>query len=404
MIEGHVEPGFEGVREEFARCFAERGETGAAFAATVGGRVVADLRGGDGFEPASLVHVYSVSKPLAAFCVLVLADRGVLGLDDPVARHWPEFAQAGKARVTVRQLLSHQAGLVALREARPAELLLDWDGVCAALAAEEPWWEPGTGHAEHALFFGHLCGELVRRTDGRSLGAFWREEVAGPWALDVHVGLGPDELRRTLDLRGGFGPARSDLYRQALDNPPGARSLEVVNGEAWRRAEIPAVNGHATALGLARFFAGLVAGGELDGVRLVAPETVARHGRGRADRARPAARRGGHLGPRGLGRPRRVRHGGPRRLARDVRPGARPGGGVRDARDGHARPLVRARPGRAGRAGLAASGGAQRADGGAAGRSRPWPGAGGWGGGAWTWPRYVRAAATGSRYCGMRRS
>jgi CubicO group peptidase (beta-lactamase class C family) len=280
MIEGHVEPGFEGVREAFARCFDELGETGAGFAATVGGRVVADLRGGDGFGPASLVHVYSVSKPLAAFCVLVLADRGALGLDDPVARHWPEFAQAGKERVTVRQLLSHQAGLVALREPQPPALLLDWDGVCAALAAEAPWWEPGTGHAEHALFYGHLCGELVRRVDGRSLGTFWREEVAGPWALDVHFGLGPDELARTLDLRGGFEPPRSELYRQAIDNPPGPRDLEIVNGEAWRRAEIPAVNGHATAAGLARFFTGLVAGGELDGVRLVAPGTVAAMGAG----------------------------------------------------------------------------------------------------------------------------
>jgi CubicO group peptidase (beta-lactamase class C family) len=277
MVQGTVAPGYEGVRAAFERCFAELGETGAQVAALVDGILVVDLWGGEGMARDALVHVYSVTKAAAAFCVLVLADRGRLTLDDAVGGHWPEFAAAGKGRTTVRQLLSHQAGLVALREPRPPELLLDWDATCATLAAEAPWWEPGTAHAEHALFYGHLAGELVRRVDGRSLGAFWREEVAQPWRLDVHVGLGDAELARTVDLVGELDDAaeRSDLYRQALGNPPGARDLAVVNGEPWRRAEIPAVNGHATALGVARFYAGLVAGGTLDGVRLVGPDTVA---------------------------------------------------------------------------------------------------------------------------------
>src|SRR4051794_31828852 len=125
MIAGTVAPCFEGVRSAFERCFAELGETGAAFHGLVGGRTVADLWGGAGFGRDTLVHVYSVTKPAAAFCVLVLADRGRLGLDDRVAEHWPEFAAAGKQDVTVRQLLAHQAGLVALREPQPAEVLLD---------------------------------------------------------------------------------------------------------------------------------------------------------------------------------------------------------------------------------------------------------------------------------------
>lgn len=274
MIRGQVAPGFEGVREAFERCFTELGETGAAFTALEAGRQIADLWGGDGFERDSLTHVYSVTKPMAAFCVLVLVDRGLIGLDDTVAAHWPEFAQAGKAGVTVRQALSHQAGLVALREAQPAEALFDWHRVCALLAAEAPWWEPGTGHGEHALFYGHLCGELVRRIDGRSLGAFWREEVASPWGLDFHIGLGDRERARTVDLVGQIPAGEGELYRLATSNPSGLLDLAVVNGEAWRGAEIPAVNGHGTARGVARFFAGLLAGGELDGVRLVAPETV----------------------------------------------------------------------------------------------------------------------------------
>ena len=275
MIHGETAGGFESVRDAFARCFDELGETGAAYTALAGGRIVADLWGGDGFERDALVHVYSVTKPMAAFCVLVLADRGALALDDPVATHWPEFAQAAKEHVTVRQALSHQAGLVALRDPQPADVLLDWERTCALLAAEPPWWEPGDGHGEHALFYGHICGELVRRTDGRSLGTFWDEEVAGPWRLDFHVGLGDSEQARTIDLEGELGAGEGELRRLALANPPGLLDLRVVNGPAWRKAEIPAVNGHGTAAAVARFYSGLLGGGELDGVRLVTPETVA---------------------------------------------------------------------------------------------------------------------------------
>jgi CubicO group peptidase (beta-lactamase class C family) len=275
MVHGTVAPGFEGVREAFERCFAELGETGAGFAASVDGRPVADLWGGEGFGPDSLVHVYSVTKPMAAFCVLVLADRGALALDDPVAAHWPAFAAGGKEAFTVRHALCHQAGVPALRSPQPPGLLLDWERTSAALAAEPAWWRPGERHGEHALLYGHLCGELVRRTDGRSLGTFWREEIAGPWRLDFHIGLQAPELARTVDLAGSIAAGERELYRLATANPPDARDLSVVNGEAWRRAEVPAINGHGSARAVARFFAGLLAGGELDGVRLLAPETVA---------------------------------------------------------------------------------------------------------------------------------
>ncbi|CAN5562606.1 serine hydrolase domain-containing protein [soil metagenome] len=274
VAKGDVAPGFEPVRAAFERCFEELGEEGASFAACHRGELVVDLYGGE-IERDSLVNVYSVGKPLVAFCVLLLADRGLLDLSDPVAEYWPEFAQAGKAGVTVRQLLSHQAGIPALREPLPPEALFDWERLCAALAAEEPWFEPGTAHAEHVLLYGHLCGELVRRCDSRTLGTFWREEVARPWALDFAFGLDDAQLARALDLRGELDAPGTDLARQGLSNPPGARDLAVVNGEAWRRAEIPAVNGHSTAVALARFYSGLHQGGDLDGVRLVSPSTVA---------------------------------------------------------------------------------------------------------------------------------
>src|SRR5262249_16222387 len=155
-----------------------------------------DVWGGDGFARDSLVHVYSATKPMAAFCVLVLVQRETIELDEPVASYWPAFGCAGKEEVTVRQALSHQAGVVALRDPRPLEILFDWASACALIAAEPPWFAPGTAHAENALFYGHLCGELVRRTDGRSLGAFWREEVAIPWGLDFHIGLDDREQLR----------------------------------------------------------------------------------------------------------------------------------------------------------------------------------------------------------------
>jgi CubicO group peptidase (beta-lactamase class C family) len=276
MIEGEVAPGFEPVRDAFERCFSDLGETGASFAAILDGRPVVDLRGGDGIQRDSLVNVYSVTKPMAACCVLMLVDRGALSLEDPVSRYWPAFARAGKERITVRQLVSHQAGLVALREPQTHETMFDWARICELLAAEAPWWEPGAAHGEHALFYGHLCGELVRRIDGRTLGTFWREEVAEPWRLDFVIGLRADEQARAVDLTGVLPPAEDEqgLHARAIGNPPGLRNLAVVNGERWRRAEIPAVNGHGNALAVARFYAGLLAGGELDGVRLFSPGIV----------------------------------------------------------------------------------------------------------------------------------
>ena len=303
-IQGFCAPGFERVREAFALNFAERGEVGAAVALYLEGRPMVDLWGGvahpaggagtpgatagaaPGADPAAgpawrentLVHLYSVTKPLAALALLKLVDAGAVALDEPVARYWPEFAQAGKEAVTVRHLLSHQAGLLGLRAPQPAELLLDWEGLVAALAAEAPWWPPGTRHGEHALFYGHLVGEVVRRVSGRSLGGFLRAEITGPWELDFHVGLRDEEIERcatvvgmTPEWRAGLAAAYGPLYAEALDNPPGRLDGAVVNGAAWRRAEIPAINGHATARGIARLYGGLACDEPPWGRRLLSP-------------------------------------------------------------------------------------------------------------------------------------
>jgi len=208
---------------------------------------------------------YSVTKPFAAVCVLLLAQRGGVDLDGTIQDHWPELG----APTNLRQVLSHRAGLVALTRPVPQEAFYDWDLLCSLLADQEPHWVPGAAQGESALFHGHLLGEVVRRVDGRSLGAFLREEVCTPHHLDFHIGLRDAELARVADLT-GFGeelrrsaeglPA---LYELAIGNPPGAHDPGVLNGERWRRAEIPAVNGHGTARAVAGLYVALEQGGLL---------------------------------------------------------------------------------------------------------------------------------------------
>ncbi|WP_405102304.1 serine hydrolase domain-containing protein [Micromonospora sp. NBC_01412] len=277
-----MRPHFGPVRDCFHDLFSAGRETGAGLAVWYDGRPVVDLVAGASrpdrqWAPDTLVNVYSVGKPLAALCLLALVDRGRLDLDDPVADHWPGF----RAPATVRQVLSHTAGLPAFPVPRPAGAVADWDLLCADLAAAEPEWEPGTVSGEHAWTYGHLVGELVRRVDGRPVGRFLAEEIAGPWRLDLAFGLGAADQRRCAELSyadPGW-PARAlgepgSLWARALGNPAGGLDLAVLNSPLWRGAEVPAVNLHGTAAGLARLYAGLLAGGVLDGVRLFGPDLV----------------------------------------------------------------------------------------------------------------------------------
>jgi len=268
-VDGHVKPGFEPVREVFAEVLAGQAGTGAAAAVWRDGEWVVDLwggpvraEGGQHWEADSLAQAYSVVKPFVAMCALLLADRGHIDLDAPMRRYWPQF----RAAADVRQVLSHQAGVVALDQPVPTDAFYDWDWLCALLAAQEPAWQPGTAHGESALFYGHLVGEVVRRVDGRGLARFLREEVCGPLGLDYFVGLTSAEQARAVELTGlaeYFGQrlaSMPDLYRRAVTNPPGAFDPAVVNGPVWRAAEVPAVNGHGTARGAAGLYAALLRG------------------------------------------------------------------------------------------------------------------------------------------------
>ena len=292
IVRGECAPRFVAVREAFEKSFAAGEEVGASFAAYLDGEPVVDLWGGhrdaaheQSWERDTLVNVFSTTKAMAAVSLHVLADRGKLDLDAPVARYWPEFAQAGKAALPVRYLLSHRAGLAALRRRLPTEALWDWKRMTDALAAEAPWWEPGTANGYHAMTYGFLVGEVLRRIDGRTLGTFFRDEVAGPLDADFHIGLPAAEDARVAQMvppsaaemaaaGAAAQPAPGSLLAKVMGNPPLAP--ETANRAEWRRAEIPAANGHGNARSVARAMAALACGGALGGVRLLGSEALAR--------------------------------------------------------------------------------------------------------------------------------
>lgn len=297
-LRGTCHPRFEGVRKVFQESFDSGAEIGAAVSVVLDGEPVVDLWGGfrdkgrtRPWERETLVNVYSTTKGLTALAAHRLIDEGRLELDAPVARYWPEFAAAGKQDLPVRYLLSHRAGLAAVFEPLEADALYDWDAMTTALANQEPWWKPGTKHGYHALTFGWLVGEVVRRITGKSVGTYVREEIAGPLGVEFHIGCPADLDDRIADLVQGPIHEAPDgqtfdlvqlimsepegLFAKAFANPP-ILDMESANSREWRAAEIPAANGHTNAASLARIYGALAAGGELDGVRVLSPEGIER--------------------------------------------------------------------------------------------------------------------------------
>src|SRR6266481_2910669 len=294
-IEGSCEARFQRVKEIFSDSFENGSEVGAAVSAVVDGKTAFDLWGGYADKAKArpwtrdtLVNVWSTTKGITSICAHRLVDQGKLDLDAPVAKYWPEFAQAGKDKIPVLYLLSHRAGLAAVRKPLDDDALFNWTTMTTALAEQEPWWEPGTKHGYHALTFGHLVGEVIRRITGKTPGKYLREEVAGPLRLDLHIGLDANDDARTGDMIAmpPPGPGEPNLFAEimknpesvtfkAFMNPPGGMRPGLVNTREWRAAEIPAANGHTTARSLAKLYGVLARGGELDGVRVMSKEQVA---------------------------------------------------------------------------------------------------------------------------------
>jgi CubicO group peptidase (beta-lactamase class C family) len=276
-IQGSCAQGFEKVRTSFERNFVENGEVGAAVAVWVEGELVVNLWGGwadaAGTKPwreDTLAAVYSGTKGLTSTCVHLLADRGEIDLDAPVALYWPEFGQAGKESITLRMVMCHCSGVIGPRQRLTAEETLDWDGVCERLAKAEPWWEPGTAQGYHLASFGFILGEVVRRVTGRTLGEYLRTEIAEPLGgIDVHIGLPEPEHARCAEMVNK--PYVKDIFAFA---PQEARTLDdhplmatIISADfipddelsrvdlgLWRSAEFPGTNGHVSALGMATFY------------------------------------------------------------------------------------------------------------------------------------------------------
>lgn len=292
-ISGYVTPEFESVRAEFERNFRERGEQGAACAIYHRGRKVVDLIGGyrcartkSRWDEQTLTLVFSVTKGMAAAAMAVAHSRGLFDLDDPVADYWPEFAQGGKERITIRQLLEHQAGLISIDERINARRLADHDALGDLLARQSPCWEPGTRHGYHTLTLGWYQSEIIRRTDpkNRSLGAFFQEEIAQPLEIEFYIGLPADIDEQRLSKIQGFhrvamiahlgelppamvlaGIWPRSLVSRSVGFLPISNPAKVGDAE-YRRVEIPSANGFGQARAIAKVYDVLARGGSELGI------------------------------------------------------------------------------------------------------------------------------------------
>ena len=289
QVQGFFDLRFEALRDAFAQLLSEPEQRGAALCVQVGGETVVDLWGGvadregvQAWHSDTILNLFSCTKTFAAVAALQLVGEGRLDLDAPLALHWPEFAAAGKQAVSLRQVLSHRAGLPALRTLMPAEALYDWPQMCAALAAEEPWWAPGTAHGYQAITYGWLVGELLRRCTGTLPGDEIVARTSLPLGLDFHIGLDDAEFDRVAHLSRGKGilgdTAAQRLLKVSFTEPSAMTTLAFANPPSiltssnrpeWRRTQQPAANGHGNARSLAGFYAGL-----LDG-RLLTSELLA---------------------------------------------------------------------------------------------------------------------------------
>jgi CubicO group peptidase (beta-lactamase class C family) len=285
-IDGTCDERFALVQEAFAEYVDAGDELGASIVVDLDGEVAVDLWGG--YRDAArtqpwlrdtITNVWSTTKTVTSLAALMLVDRGELDVDAPVARYWPEFGVGGKQDVLVRHLLSHTSGVSGLEQPAVPEDLYDWEKSTARYAAQAPWWQPGSASGYHALNFGHLIGEVLRRVTGTSLKQFVAEQIAGPLGADFQVGAAERDWDRIADvvppppLPVDFSALGPDSVPVKTLTGPFIEATEA-NTAAWRRADIGAANGHGNARSVARILSVISRGGEVDGVRLLRPETI----------------------------------------------------------------------------------------------------------------------------------
>jgi CubicO group peptidase (beta-lactamase class C family) len=280
-LQGFAADKFSPVQDAFEANLASAADVGASCCVTVGGETVVDLWGGFAdpaktrpWERNTIVNVFSTTKTMTALTALLLADRGELDFDAPVARYWPEFAANGKERIKVSNLMSHSSGLSGWRDPLKTDDLYDWEKMTSLLAAQAPLWEPGTASGYHVVSFGFLVGEVVRRITGKSFGAVFREEIAEPLDADFHIGLPASEDSRVAGIipwdlpQSAVKAVFTEVQQLTFMNMP-FESATTTQTRAWRAAEIPAVNGHGNARSIAGIHSILANGGVAKGRRFM---------------------------------------------------------------------------------------------------------------------------------------
>ena len=287
-ISGTYDPRFAAMADLLSASIDSGADVGASVAVNLGGETVVDIWGGwadeaktTPWEEHTITNVWSTTKTMMAVCALILIDRGELDPNEKVAHYWPEFAANGKADIEVRHLLSHTSGVSAWAQPVVVDDIYDWEKSTAMLAAQAPWWTPGTASGYHALNQGHLVGEVIRRITGQKLGEFLAAEVAGPLGADFHIGLPESEFGRVANV---IPPPPLPIDFSTLD--PEMVAVKTFTGPApdasvawtpeWRQADIGAANGHGNARSVARIQSIIANGGEVDGIRLMSPETIDR--------------------------------------------------------------------------------------------------------------------------------
>jgi CubicO group peptidase (beta-lactamase class C family) len=290
-IHGFCEDRFKQVEEAFHLNFQQGHEIGASAAIVHEGKLVVDLWGGYmnsqrtlAWEKETLVNVYSTTKIMGALCLHILADRNQIDLDAPIATYWPEFAQASKERMPVKYILSHTTGIPGFSEKIPVEALYDWDRMAKMIAAEKPWWKPGTRSGYQSITFSFLVGELVKRVSGKTIGTFFREEIANPLNIDFHIGTPQEFDHRIAELVGKPVPRWqkavvklfTPMIAKVIFNPDPNELIPKANTREWRAAELTSSNGHGNARSIAHVGAILACGGTYQGKHVLSSETVDR--------------------------------------------------------------------------------------------------------------------------------
>ncbi|HTY28368.1 MAG TPA: serine hydrolase domain-containing protein [Mycobacterium sp.] len=286
VVFGHSDSRFDNLCEALAEAVSSGEELGASIAVDIDGESVVDIWGGYAdqyrtipWERDTIVNVWSCTKMVTSLAALMLVDRGLLDVNAPIANYWPEFAATGKQDIEVRHVLSHTSGVSGWDQPVTLGDVYDWDTATERLAAQAPWWQPGTASGYHALNMGHLVGEVVRRITGSTLKQFVRDEIAGPLGADFQIGADESDAGRIAQIIPP-PPLELPLHLLTEDSPMlktftgPTPDAEVANTPAWRAADIGAANGHGNARSLARILSSISLGGSVDGVRLLGPDTI----------------------------------------------------------------------------------------------------------------------------------